>query len=356
MKEAKSQTYEDYWKITLEYTDIDGDKFRGTLKIIVDFINKNKNNPFSTDIYEKLQSEVAKVYSKVDMASVRKSINQFVKLGFVNFQLKSFHEDTLKFLEANTNRRRQSIFSKIVYTNSSFNRSVTTDSNRQEINFLIKTLEEVGKLTKEDISALMITDIDQFPKGYLTKEELTEAREKSKKIKFIERKYNQAGHFHTILMRLDDLTFVRDVLLFEDDAQDQFGEYLAEIRHIRDPYLYRIYKNQLKEESSEKLGEIKCMLEDLDYPSLVASHIKPFIVSSKEEAYDPENGLLLSRNMDILFDLGFISFKDNGEILISDELSDGLKEHLKIYSLKQVFLTKKRLKYMKHHRSKVFRT
>ncbi len=156
-------------------------------------------------------------------------------------------------------------------------------------------------------------------------------------------------------MRLDDLTFVKNILLFEDDAQDQFREYLAEIRHIRDPYLYRIYKNQLKEESSEKLGETKCMLENLDYPSLVASHIKPFIISSKKEAYDPENGLLLSRNMDVLFDLGFISFKNNGGILLSDELSEELKGYLNPYNLNQIFLTTKRIKYLKYHRSKVFK-
>jgi putative restriction endonuclease len=31
------------------------------------------------------------------------------------------------------------------------------------------------------------------------------------------------------------------------------------------------------------------MVERLDYPSLVASHIKPFIVSEENEAYDPNN-------------------------------------------------------------------
>ena len=351
----KSQNYEDYWKITLEYSNINGERFIGTLKIIVDFIDKHKKKGYSKELFNELQREINNKYPKKDMASVRKSINQFVKLGFVNFQLKSYHEDTLNFLEAKTNRRRKSIFSKIVYTNSSFNRSVTNNSNKHEINFFIKTLEEIGKLTKEDISALMTIEINNFPRGYLKKEELEEAKKEAERIKFIERKYNQAGHFHTILIRLDDLIFIRDILMFEEDAKDKYREYLLQIRKIRDPYLYRIYKNQLKEESFEKLGEIKCMLEYLDYPSLVASHIKPFIISSKEEAYDPENGLLLSRNMDILFDLGYISFKDNGEIMPSNKLSNEIKEHLKQYSLKQIFLTTKRIKYLKYHRQKVFR-
>jgi putative restriction endonuclease len=351
-----SQNYENYWKITLEYTDINGERFIGTLKIIIDFMNKNKKKSYSGELFKKLQKEVCEVYPKSDYASVRKSINQFVKLGFVNFNLTSYHEDTPLFLEAKTNRRRKSIFSKIVYTNASLNSSVTTQSNKKEINFLIKTLEEVGKLTEGELSALMRVDILEFPNGYLTKEELNDILQETKKIKFMKRKYNQVGHFRRVLDNLDDLVFIRKTLYFEDDAQVLFGDYLRAKEHKRDPYLYRIYKNQLKEESSEKLGEIKCMLEDLDYPSLVASHIKPFIVSTKEEAYDPENGLLLSRNMDILFDLGYISFKDDGKIILSNELSEDLRDFLKDYSLRDALLTKKRLNYLKFHRKKIFET
>ncbi len=352
-----TQQYEDYWKITLEYSDINGERFRGTLKIIVDFINRNTGEPFSTKLFNELQGEVNQTYPKVDMASVRKSINQFIKLGFVNFHLESYHEDTLAFLEANTNRRRHSIFSKIVYTNSSFNRSVTNESKKHEINFLIKTLEEVGKLSREDISALMTIKIEEINKGYLTAEELVEAKKETKRIGFLERKYNQAGHLNTILLRLDDLIFVKKegCWYFKEDAQDQFGDYLRERAHKRDYYLYRLYKNQLKEESTEKLGEIKCMLEELGYPSLVASHLKPFILSNKKEAYDSDNGLLLSRNMDILLDLGYISFEDNGKILLSKKLSKEVQDYLKDYSLKDIFLNNKRLIYLKYHRMKVFR-
>jgi len=349
-----SQKYEDYWKITLEYSDINGERFIGTLKIIVEFIDKHKGK-FSSELFTKLQEKVNETYPKVDMASVRKSINQFVKLGFINFHLMSYHEDVPAFLEARTIRRRNSVFSKIVYTNSSFNRSVTNDSKKHEINFLIKTLEEVGKLSREDISALMTIKIEKINKGYLTDEELQRAKAEARRIKFLERKYNQAGHLNTILSRLDDLMFVKGYWMFKEDALDQFGEYLRNRDHKRDYYLFRLYKNQLKEESSEKLGDIKCMLEKLSYPSLVASHLKPFIMSNKKEAYDSNNGLLLSRNMDILLDLGYISFTDDGEILLSKELPKDVKDFLKELSLNKEFLNDKRLPYLKFHRSKVFR-
>lgn len=83
MKTTPAQKYEDYWKITLEYSDIDGERFRGTLKIIVNFIDNNRRKQFSSDLFNELQEAVYKVYPKEDMASVRKSINQFVKLGFI---------------------------------------------------------------------------------------------------------------------------------------------------------------------------------------------------------------------------------------------------------------------------------
>jgi len=354
MAESKKQTYEKYWSITLAYTNIDSKKFIGTLKAIIDFIDSNDTSKFDSQMYSDLQDKVGKVNGLAG-TSLRKSINQFVKLGFVNYKLKSYHDDCKKFLEARTCRKRRTIFSKIVYENSSLNRDITRDSQEREINFLIKTLEEVGKLSKEDIAALMTQEISDYPKGYLTEEELEDAKQNADEMRFYERKYNQVSHFRTVLGKLDDLVMVSGAIYFEEDAKVIFGEDLKAELRVRDNYLHRLYKNQLKEESEEKEGEIMCMVELLDYPSLVASHIKPFIKSDDEEAYDPENGLLLSRNMDALFDQGYISFTDDGKIILSKQLSEDLREFLKGYGLKKIYLSEKRLKFLKFHRQKVFK-
>lgn len=50
---------------------------------------------------------------------------------------------------------------------------------------------------------------------------------------------------------------------------------------------------------------------------LVASHSKPWRDSDNEERLDGENGLLLTPNIDHLFDRGFISFEDRGQLIIS---------------------------------------
>ena len=51
---------------------------------------------------------------------------------------------------------------------------------------------------------------------------------------------------------------------------------------------------------------------------LIASHCKPWRdCESNEERLDGENGLLLTPTVDHLFDRGFISFEDNGDVLVS---------------------------------------
>jgi putative restriction endonuclease len=52
-------------------------------------------------------------------------------------------------------------------------------------------------------------------------------------------------------------------------------------------------------------------------PHLVASHCKPWRDSSNEERLNGENGLLLTPSVDHLFDRGFISFDNDGKLIIS---------------------------------------
>jgi hypothetical protein len=50
---------------------------------------------------------------------------------------------------------------------------------------------------------------------------------------------------------------------------------------------------------------------------LIASHIKPWRESNDDERLSGANGLLLTPSIDHLFDRGFISFTDDGEVLVS---------------------------------------
>lgn len=50
---------------------------------------------------------------------------------------------------------------------------------------------------------------------------------------------------------------------------------------------------------------------------LIASHIRPWRHSSNVQRLDPENGLMLTPNVDHLFDRGFITFSGNGQLVYS---------------------------------------
>jgi hypothetical protein len=54
---------------------------------------------------------------------------------------------------------------------------------------------------------------------------------------------------------------------------------------------------------------------NLEY--LRASHTKPWRDGTNEERLDGENGLLLTPDVDLLFDRGLISFEDGGSVLVS---------------------------------------
>ena len=64
--------------------------------------------------------------------------------------------------------------------------------------------------------------------------------------------------------------------------------------------------------------ERACRVTKVSQPEyLRASHSKPWRDSSNEERLNGENGLLLTPDVDLLFDRGFISFEDNGKVLVS---------------------------------------
>jgi hypothetical protein len=54
---------------------------------------------------------------------------------------------------------------------------------------------------------------------------------------------------------------------------------------------------------------------------LVASHAKPWSMSSNSERVDPQNGFVLSPLFDKLFDRGLMTFKDDGEVILSGSLT-----------------------------------
>ena len=181
------QNYEKYWSLTLAFTDFNGKSFLDILKICMEFIDRNNGEPYSEKKYEKLQLEIESHHG-TNLISIRKAVNQLVKMGFVDPFLVSYNTDSLEYLNVKTNRKRQSLLSKIVYSKSSFNSAVNKKSELHQLNFLIKTLVENGKLSKDEIIALMLVDIKSFKKGFLDKDELKYFVLQANRMDFIKRK------------------------------------------------------------------------------------------------------------------------------------------------------------------------
>lgn len=88
---------------------------------------------------------------------------------------------------------------------------------------------------------------------------------------------------------------------------------------------------------------------------VIASHIKPWAVANDEERVSLHNGLALSPNYDKSFDLGFISFDENGRILISNDFKKqapllGIADHVILPKYSPFHDN-----FMKYHRNNIYR-
>lgn len=367
-KRRDVEVYENYWKFTAAHLDIFGTKFNNCLNIIVRFIDERKSeleenanissNFEDSELYKQLQQQIVDISGfkgKNPAVSSRKVINQFVKIGFVYPLLVGYHPLVKSFILETNKDKKRIIFSKIFYENSSLASGVTVDlRNLKHVNFLLKTLDKNGSLDKRDIIALMVTDITNYSSGYLTREELDMQYRYAEVCGFDERKYNQISHLINYLKRFVDLKYDKNEERFWFADDPLIADMDFDKHYVRDGVRHRIYKEELKEESKRIYGEAVCYLDKKPYNSLIASHIKPCIDCLKEhredQAYDVNNGLLLSPTADSYFDKKDISFSDEGTVLIGKNVAGAVRTDFEKMSLDKSVLTEQRKEYLKYHR------
>ncbi len=102
--------------------------------------------------------------------------------------------------------------------------------------------------------------------------------------------------------------------------------------------------------------EKKCRVTGIkELKFLVASHIKPWRVSTDKEKLDGNNGFFFAAHIDHLFDRGWISFQDNGKIKISSQLPPSILKSFKISPILTIGALKASQKrYLKYHRTNIF--
>ena len=86
-------------------------------------------------------------------------------------------------------------------------------------------------------------------------------------------------------------------------------------------------------------------------PILRASHIKAWRdCANKQERLDPDNGLMLSANLDALFDRGLISFAENGNMLVAADISEVDRKRLGLGLPLKIRPSARQSRYLKYHR------
>jgi hypothetical protein len=88
---------------------------------------------------------------------------------------------------------------------------------------------------------------------------------------------------------------------------------------------------------------------------LRASHIKPWHFASNEERLDRNNGFMLSPHIDHLFDQGFISFEDDGTVLVSPALPETILTAWSLsFNRNTGKLNDSQARFMEYHRDNIF--
>lgn len=167
----------------------------------------------------------------------------------------------------------------------------------------------------------------------------------------------------------NSLTFEVVTSILEDEVEHKIREDLGLESTVRESVI-QARRGQGKFRSNVEFVESACRLTGISNPSLlIASHIKPWrVCSSAAERLDGMNGLLLTPDADLLFDRGFISFQDSGEVMVSERV-DRLdlirlgfeKLVLERFGVAEAPLgwrtdafTPDQCRYLAHHRSAVF--
>lgn len=103
-------------------------------------------------------------------------------------------------------------------------------------------------------------------------------------------------------------------------------------------------------------NEKACRVTGVTDPrNLRASHIKPWKDCSDTEKLNGCNGFMLAPHVDHLFDRGFISFADNGDLIISPTLDRNILQRWGIPEVLNIGSVKSQAPFLAFHRTYVLR-
>lgn len=168
------------------------------------------------------------------------------------------------------------------------------------------------------------------------------------------------GELLALLSRADLSSIKHDLApLSDDDSEYEISLEIEARKLTGDLERIQLTKSRRGQgifKANVRLVEDHCRITGVsNIKHLRASHIKPWSASTNDEKLDGFNGLLLSPHVDHLFDRGFISFKNSGDLLISNELNRRILDQWSIKANQNVGDFKDgQIGYLEYHRDVVF--
>lgn len=221
------------------------------------------------------------------------------------------------------------------------------------------------KVTRPDKYSNTITTISNHFKKSLNKEiNLYEIKNSNEVLRLKEEYFSYDEFFEK--NKTGNRMYSRSLDLyieFLETNRQQIDDTIIEIEQIKNDKILTTLEKELIILSRIGQGKYRDDLIELwkccaiskfeDSRFLIASHIKPWKKSTNQEKIDKYNGILLLPTYDKLFDLGFISFDDNGKIIISKFLKNFDK--LGINNDILIIINNDSKQYLKYHREEILK-
>ena len=184
-----------------------------------------------------------------------------------------------------------------------------------------------------------------------------------------------------LLPQITDMQIIKVIDKEEDNKiLYWFRPYLSEFTRLKHPRIIeeeekkirdntRITEKQKQELIKSRIGqgefrkkcldryESKCVVTGLDQKEIIeACHIKPWMDSTDDERLDVNNSIALTSTLHKLFDLGFITFDENYNLMSSSFVTYKMNKFLeKYYNKSFIHELKSSENYLKYHRENIYR-
>ena len=117
----------------------------------------------------------------------------------------------------------------------------------------------------------------------------------------------------------------------------------------------RIRKGQAKYKEEVFNLYSSCVVTNVTDPDLlIACHIKDYTKCEQKEQFDKYNGFTMTPTIHTLFDLGYLTFNEQGEMILSDFFRNMDRKNLHLDRVVRIPLREESLKYLRWHNENVF--